>query len=187
MAEDLRIQKTYKALEDAFKELFKEKSFEDITVKELCGRAMIRTATFYNHFTDKYDFFYSMTRRMHEEGINNVMPDASTATPEEFLERTLMVTYGYVEKNKDYIWRMEAAHVLAPTLYSLSDRASGDFASALASLKGVRLNGDPDVLSEMFYGALSRIVHWWMTKDITAGELAAVTLPVFCGMLFSPR
>ena len=53
---DLRIQKTYAALTRAFTDLLKAKSFEQITVKELCDAAIVRTATFYNHFSDKYEF-----------------------------------------------------------------------------------------------------------------------------------
>ncbi len=53
---DLRIQKTYAALTGAFIDLLQIKSFEQITVKELCDNAIVRTATFYNHFADKYAF-----------------------------------------------------------------------------------------------------------------------------------
>ena len=51
---DLRIYKTYKALHEAFTEILEHKSFEDLTVNELCDKAMIRRATFYKHFADKF-------------------------------------------------------------------------------------------------------------------------------------
>ena len=54
---DLRIQKTYKALIDAFLQLLQTKRFENITINELCELAMVRRATFYKHFADKYEFF----------------------------------------------------------------------------------------------------------------------------------
>ena len=54
---DLRIIKTHKALCEAFAELLETKSFEDITVNELCDKALVRRPTFYKHFADKYDFF----------------------------------------------------------------------------------------------------------------------------------
>ena len=54
---DLRKQKTRKALEDAFFELSETKWIEDITVGDLCEKAMVRRATFYKHFEDKYAFF----------------------------------------------------------------------------------------------------------------------------------
>ncbi len=54
---DLRKQKTRKALENAFFELSETKWIEDITVGDICEKAMIRRATFYQHFADKYEFF----------------------------------------------------------------------------------------------------------------------------------
>ena len=53
---DLRVRKTYEALMRAFEDLLTGKTFDDITVNELCERAMIRRPTFYSHFEDKYDF-----------------------------------------------------------------------------------------------------------------------------------
>lgn len=54
---DLRIQKTYLALHNAFTELLEQKHFENITVNELCEKAMIRRTTFYKHFADKYEYY----------------------------------------------------------------------------------------------------------------------------------
>lgn len=39
---DLRVQKTYRALMAAFEALMAEETFDDITVNELCARALIR-------------------------------------------------------------------------------------------------------------------------------------------------
>ena len=61
---DLRIQKTYLALQNAFVSLLEEKRFEELTVNELCDRAMIRRATFYKHFADKYEYFAFYIREM---------------------------------------------------------------------------------------------------------------------------
>ncbi len=54
---DLRIEKTYMLLHNAFTALMEEKRFEEITINELCDRAMIRRTTFYKHFADKYEYF----------------------------------------------------------------------------------------------------------------------------------
>lgn len=64
---DLRSEKTFDALTTAMQELLSENPMESITVKELCERARTRTATFYNHFSDKYDFFDFMVRRTHKK------------------------------------------------------------------------------------------------------------------------
>lgn len=62
---DLRVQKTYRALIEAFENLLKEKEFEAILVKEICEAALIGRPTFYKHFLDKYDFLtFYMTHKM---------------------------------------------------------------------------------------------------------------------------
>ncbi len=53
---DLRVQKTYKQLVDTFLKLMGEKSFEELTVSEICDSAQVHRATFYKHFKDKYEF-----------------------------------------------------------------------------------------------------------------------------------
>ena len=67
---DLRVIKTRKALLDAFLQMLEEKRFENITVNELCERAMVRRATFYKHFMDKYDFFSYFVRSIQQEFTN---------------------------------------------------------------------------------------------------------------------
>ena len=48
-----------------------EKNFEEITVKELCVRAKTRTATFYTHFSDKYDFFSFMIKELRRSFVKD--------------------------------------------------------------------------------------------------------------------
>ena len=59
--EDARVIKTKEKLFSSFKTLLSEKQFEDVTIQEVCSRAEVRRATFYKHFTDKYDFLAAMT------------------------------------------------------------------------------------------------------------------------------
>ena len=54
---DLRSEKTYRALLNAFTNLLETHRYEDITVAMLCDEAMIRRTTFYKHFSDKAEFF----------------------------------------------------------------------------------------------------------------------------------
>lgn len=54
---DIRVIKTRSALNLAFNKLIEKKPFEKISVNEICELANVRRATFYKHFSDKYDFF----------------------------------------------------------------------------------------------------------------------------------
>jgi len=59
--EDARVKKTKEKLFGTFQALLAENQFEDITIQQICAKAEIRRATFYKHFTDKYDFLAAMT------------------------------------------------------------------------------------------------------------------------------
>ena len=47
--------RTLYSLQQAMLFMLSKKSFEEIAVGELCEKAMLPRATFYNYFDDKYD------------------------------------------------------------------------------------------------------------------------------------
>lgn len=63
MAEDLRVQRTKRAIKAAFIELVNEKGFANVTIKEIAARAIINRQTFYNYYQDKYD----LTEQLNDE------------------------------------------------------------------------------------------------------------------------
>ena len=50
---DLRARQTYMLLTNALFELLREKSFSEISVTDICEKAMVHRTTFYKHFEDK--------------------------------------------------------------------------------------------------------------------------------------
>ncbi|MGN0072342.1 MAG: TetR/AcrR family transcriptional regulator [Coriobacteriales bacterium] len=64
---DLRVERTYRSLMQAFTELLEEDSYDSITVAALCERAMIRRTTFYKHFADKDEFFAFYLKSIRDE------------------------------------------------------------------------------------------------------------------------
>lgn len=67
--EDSRSVKTAKALDDAMSSLLEERNFRKITVKDISDEALISRATFYTHFTDKYDLLKAWIIAQKPEGI----------------------------------------------------------------------------------------------------------------------
>lgn len=66
-ANDLRVQRTYKLLTDALMNMLCEQSFDTITVRTLCERAMVRPATFYKHFANKEELFLSIVQHKQQQ------------------------------------------------------------------------------------------------------------------------
>lgn len=60
--EDLRIRRTYKLLCNAMLELLESYSYDNISVVDICDKAMVHRATFYKHFADKNEFMEYVTR-----------------------------------------------------------------------------------------------------------------------------
>lgn len=99
-SKDIRVQKTIKTIEDVFLNLIKEKTFTDITIKDICDEAMISRSTFYSHYKDKYDllehFFEKIISNFTALGANyfsNKSMSLKIETADELLN--------YVYKNAD--------------------------------------------------------------------------------------
>lgn len=53
---DIRVIRTYEQLTSSLVSLLKFKTFEELSVSEICDNADVHRATFYKHFNDKYEF-----------------------------------------------------------------------------------------------------------------------------------
>lgn len=65
--EDLRIKRTRKLLCMSLMDLMQTKSFEKLSVNDICEKAMVHRATFYNHFNDKNDLLNYALDDLQEE------------------------------------------------------------------------------------------------------------------------
>ncbi len=76
---DMRVRRTESSIKNAFIELRTKKDIEKITVKELCERAYINKATFYQHYKD----IYELSERLEQEAIVSAVN--SLERPEELI------------------------------------------------------------------------------------------------------
>src|SRR6201988_3315043 len=65
--EDLRVRRTHKLLWEALMAELTLRPFEEITVREICERAMVHRSTFYKHYEDKYALLEQGMRQMYNE------------------------------------------------------------------------------------------------------------------------
>ena len=85
---DIRIEKTERAIKQAFMELRREKPVEKIRVKELCDRACINKSTFYAHYQD----IYALANAMEDEMVQAVVESLPRLTASDVSERTEWLT-----------------------------------------------------------------------------------------------
>lgn len=68
---DLRIIKTKKNIRDAFLELRKTHSLDEIKVNVLCEKAMVNKTTFYNHYQDIYELSEELEKEVLDSFFEN--------------------------------------------------------------------------------------------------------------------
>jgi AcrR family transcriptional regulator len=59
---DPRIRRTRQLLHAALRKLMEQKSFDEISVQDITDEATVNRATFYDHYTDKFDLLDNMVR-----------------------------------------------------------------------------------------------------------------------------
>lgn len=62
MTEDLRVTKTIRDIQTGFIQVLQTKSFEKITVNDICNASLVGRSTFYHHYQDKFDLLEQMNQ-----------------------------------------------------------------------------------------------------------------------------
>lgn len=166
---DLRTQKTYKALILAFQELIQEKPFEKITVKELCSRAQTRTATFYNHFSDKYDFFSFMIKELRKERTNLAETQYTSEHPENYYIQLIQDGFNFIEEHARMVENIESDTLLTTIMQTVSDEITLNLKSHLEKdiITEKHKNINPDIMAQIFIGAMIQCSRWWLENRKT--------------------
>ena len=162
---DLRTVKIYDSLMVAFEELLQEKSFEQITVNELCDRAQTRRATFYKHFSDKYDFYQFMLRQLRERIFREAAERATTDTLKERLHLLVDASVSFVDTHRAFLCAVKNSGVASQMMQTLTDQ-SVQLCQSNHSMQ--------DVLAMQFLiGGLNQCGRWWLEniQSISKEEL----------------
>lgn len=167
---DLRILKTHKALYDTFLQMLNEKPFDEITVNELCERALVRRATFYKHFADKYDFFSFFIRKTRDSFIQTLAPYEKDAIP--YYIYVFQMCLQFLNSHEQLV-----SHVLDSSVFSsLLDIFSEEiYKDILLSLRDEEKSGTvfsiPIEMIALFYsGGIMQVTRMWITNPSRPSE-----------------
>ena len=132
---DLRIRKTYLALHNAVMELLAEKRFEELTVNELCDRAMIRRTTFYKHFADKYEYFTFYIKEVVEAFQDRLAPEIAENEVDAYLLHMCRESLRFVREHAQFIQNIKESSMFPVLLSILLEQISFDIAQVLRRAK----------------------------------------------------
>lgn len=178
---DLRVQKTYDALIAALQELLIEKNFEEITVKELCARAKTRTATFYTHFSDKYDFFSFMIKELRRSFVKDAELTYNKEDASAYYTALVCKGMDYLEHNEKLSNSIKGNGMLQGMLQFMPDEITEELRRHLhqdCDLYDKLKN--PDVLLQFLIGGMNQVTEWWfanrknLRKDAVSSDVGIV-------------
>ena len=165
---DLRVRRTHKLLWEALMAELAERPFTEITVQDICERAMVHRTTFYKHYEDKYDLLEQGMRRMFDSLVGDeehLPPSAySVANPPPYFVRL----FGHAAQHQQFYRLMLSGEGIGRF-----QKLVKDYIAEAASVKmgtGTPTNQHVEVPVEMhahfMAGATLSILAWWLENDM---------------------
>ena len=163
-SKDLRVQRTYYMLQNAFTELLEEKTYEAITINDLCDRAFIRRTTFYRHFTDKDDYFRFYITQLQEEFQKDYTHSTTEISLGAYFLSMCQELFHFMEKHKRIIQVMAKSE--GPSYYQvysllISQIQENLFNFIQRTKCPTPSNLAPDLLIAYYSSALLGALRYW--------------------------
>lgn len=98
--EDLRIKRTRKLLCMSLMDLMQTKSFEKLSVNDICEKAMVHRATFYNHFNDKNDLLNYALDDLQEELFEKSIEKETYSSQKEMFMALVECVINFMTENR---------------------------------------------------------------------------------------
>lgn len=165
---DVRVKRTYEQLTVAMIELLAKKSFDDLTVLEICNRAKVHRATFYKHFIDKHDFLNCCFKmKLAELDLGKSDKEFSIERMNENCMKMIEKVLTFVADNKEFVTCVSTDHFSPSFTNSLSD-AIAEFIIEQIKAKANfsdKLGYNLQLMAHYYAGAIVGLAHWWSTSE----------------------
>jgi AcrR family transcriptional regulator len=174
--EDLRVQRTKKALAEAFSTLLEQKPFDEITINELCEMAGVRRATFYKHYNDKYDFLSAYAHSLRDMFDRQIWPITSANETKAYFVNYAKRAIEYISENENTVNHLLKSNVFASALSIIVYQNYQDTLERLREgvANGLKLPCAIDTAASMLAGGLFAAIFSWHFegKKIPSEQLA---------------
>lgn len=156
MAIDARVRYTKMVIRDSFIKLLKEKSFEQITLKEVCELAGINRSTFYKYYKDIYDWREQMEAEC-MAGAQAYIDDIDTTDIQTILTRMLESIKENIDLFNALFSVHGGSHILEQTFSICMEKAETKFKKELLSAPQGQKKWECHFLA---YGCIGVIQCW---------------------------
>ena len=163
---DLRQRKTRKLLVEALAQLLEEKSFQELSVTDICRRAMVHRTTFYAHFNDKRELLSYLLSQLERECVETCLPKEERTSPKEYFLTAVKNALGFFQDRRSlYLACLNSG--MEAEVHVLSDRAAQELCRRLSqpAFRDAAPEVDPQIAARFYIGAVLALIRWWLTND----------------------
>lgn len=164
--EDLRIRRTHKLLCDAMFELLENNSYDDISVVDICDKAMVHRATFYKHFTDKSDFMEYVARVKLREFYDNGAKAHVTSDLQNAYHVLVENVISFIEANKVML-RLSinsSNNNFIESLHKIIYEEMFDLINILTA-NGEVFSTPAEIKAQFLTGGICELLRWWIRNE----------------------
>lgn len=170
---DPRQRKTRALLVKALAELMEERPFSELSVVDICSRAMVHRTTFYAHFEDKNALFRYVLQELQRGFEEEQAALAGQVDLRAFLLAEFHSALRFLKEHRQiYLSGLAGG---GHELRMVEDTAA-EWLTRRFREEGVTAGEtlDPELAGQFYAGALLTVVRWWLENGMTMDEAELV-------------
>lgn len=181
--QDLRVQRTKKALITTFSDLLETKSFDNITIQDLCEKANVRRSTFYRHFNDKYDLLNHIVGTLIEYFRTLHLPEIDPKDPRQFFNKFMKDILLFISYNKAMVKSVISINIYSEVYQILYNQIYAVVKRQIEFDKQIgQFYIDEFIYGEFLAGGiLSVILNWIQYGQQSIDDVSSDIVTMICG------
>lgn len=158
---DRRVLKSQEAIKTALLQLMTEKTFDDITIRDIADRANVNRGTIYLHYVDKFDLLDKVVEE-HMQTLRELCQSASETTFEE----GNYVWFEYFASNHLFFSTMLTTKSAAYFRRRFLELVVEEFKIEVDVTEGKNQGLREEVVLQFFGSAVVGAVEWWFKNNM---------------------
>lgn len=168
ITEDRRVQRTHRALLEAFKALVLERGYDEISVQDITDRADVGRATFYLHYKDKEDLLSDFMHNVIQEFLISspqIMQDNWTLNQSDAVKHIFEFAADNFELF-DKLTKSKGSFIaLSHLQIGVKEIISANLSSEIQS-KNLEPILPMNFIENFYAGALAALIFWWLENGM---------------------
>lgn len=173
---DLRVIRTKKAIRQTFRQMICEMDYSDITVRELCRRAMINRKTFYLHYSCLDD----LLQELQDEAVSQFLSQNPSFTSKSDIRKMIRSFFESAAEMPDIYERILCSGTM------MADEIFDKMMARRENSQGA-LSTEDRLMSAWFFTSVIQLYRAWVKdgKKIPLKQLTADAQQLICSGLDS--